>query len=77
MVTVSFSIPEELKNAFNETFDVINQDVIIRDLIGQAITEENLKRQRRRAIDALLALRNTIPPITAPELREARQENRP
>ncbi len=43
----------------------------------RAVEEENLKRQRVQAVDALLALRGTIPPITEQELRNARHENRP
>ena len=77
MVTVSFSIPEEVKNAFNEIFHGKNQDIIISDLMKQAVAEEHNKRQRIRAIDALLALRKSVPPITESEMRMARQEGRP
>ncbi|OQW89015.1 MAG: hypothetical protein BWK78_07800 [Thiotrichaceae bacterium IS1] len=77
MVTVSFNIPEEVKNAFNDMFDVRNQNIIISDLMKRAIEEENLKRQRVQAVDALLAIRGMIPLITEQELRNARQENRP
>ncbi len=77
MVTVSFNIPEEVKNAFNNMFDVRNQNIIISDLMKRAVEEENLKRQRVQAVDALLALRGTIPPITEQEFRNARHENRP
>lgn len=77
MVTISFSIPEELNNAFNETFEVKNQSVIISDLMQRAIQEERRKRQRTQAIDTLLALRKSLPPFTEPEIRRAREENRP
>jgi len=39
MVTVSFSIPEEVKNAFNEIFENQNQNVIISGLMKHAIEE--------------------------------------
>jgi metal-responsive CopG/Arc/MetJ family transcriptional regulator len=77
MVTISFSIPEELNNAFNETFEVHNQSVIISDLMRQAIQEEKRKRQRTQAIDTLLAIRKSLPPFTEQEIRRAREENRP
>ncbi len=77
MVTISFSIPEELNNAFNETFEVKNQSVIISDLMQRAIQEERRKRQRTQAIDTLLALRKSLPPFTEQEIRRAREENRP
>jgi len=77
MITVSFNIPEEVQDAFNELFDVKNQSIIIGNLMKRAIEEEQMKRRKIQAIDALLALRNTIPPITEQEFRNARQENRP
>ena len=77
MVTVSFSIPEEVKNAFNEIFQDKNQDIIISDLMKRAVEEEHNKHQRIRAIDALLALRKSVPPITESEMKMARQEGRP
>jgi hypothetical protein len=77
MITVSFSIPEEVKNAFNEIFEDKNQNVIISDLMKLAVEEEHKKRQRIRTIDALLALRESIPPITESEMKTARQEGRP
>jgi hypothetical protein len=77
MITVSFSVPEEVQNAFNELFDINNQNVIISDLMKRTIEEENMKRRRVQVIDALLTLRNVIPPITEQELRSVRQENRP
>jgi metal-responsive CopG/Arc/MetJ family transcriptional regulator len=77
MVTISFSIPEELNNAFNETFEVKNQSVIISDLMRRAIQEEKRKRQRTQAIDTLLAIRKSLPSVTEQEIRRAREENRP
>ena len=76
MATVNFSVPNEVKDAFNEMFGSKNKSAVISNLMMQAVAEEKTKRKRVQAIDALLALRESIPKATIEEIAMARQEER-
>jgi hypothetical protein len=75
--TVNFSVPEEIKQAFNETFASENKSAIIARLMQQAVEDRRRQHQRAAAIDALLALRRNQRPASDAEVSEARQEGRP
>ncbi|MFL6201377.1 MAG: hypothetical protein ACJ76J_19575 [Thermoanaerobaculia bacterium] len=55
MATVSFSVPEEIKKAFQETFAKENRSAIIARLMQEAV-EDRKRQERAAAIDALLDL---------------------
>jgi predicted transcriptional regulator len=74
MTTVTFNISEDVKNAFNEMF--LDQNTVISNLMLQAIDKEKTRRKRVQAIEALLALRPEIPPVTSQEIVMARYEGR-
>lgn len=77
MGTVNFSVPDDVKDAFNETFAGQNKSAIIADLMREAV-ERNRRRQRSRAaIDRLLREHAAAPARTAAELRAARTKGRP
>jgi len=76
MTTVTFNISEDVKNAFNEMFWNKNQNAVISDLMLQAIEQEKTRRKRVQAIDALLASRPKISPVTPQEIVMARYEGR-
>ena len=76
MAIVNFSVPEDIKEAFDETFGGKNKDAIISDLMRHAVETEKTRRKRVPAIDALLALRESIPPVTKQEVLAARREGR-
>ena len=44
MATVNFSVPEDVKNAFNETFRNRNKSAIIADLMREAVERERDNR---------------------------------
>lgn len=77
MASVSFSVPDEIKEAFQETFATENRSAIIARLMQQAVDER--KRQQRRvvAIDALLDLRRQQRPLTDQDIALARRAGRP
>ncbi|GAB6063174.1 hypothetical protein [Deferrisoma palaeochoriense] len=77
MATVNFSVPDEVKKAFNETFAGRNKSAIIARLMMNAVEEERRRVRRARAIDAILELRATAPGSTDEEIRAARREGRP
>ena len=72
MATVNFSVPAEVKEAFNRTFGSENKSAVIARLMLEAV--ENRQRQRRRAaaIEALLELRKDQCPASDDEIAEAR-----
>jgi hypothetical protein len=77
MATVNFSVPEDVKRAFNKAFAGENKSGVLTRLMRQAIDERRRQRRRAAAIDALLKLRKRVRPATDREIRKARQAGRP
>jgi hypothetical protein len=75
--TVNFSVSEEIKREFNETFAGENKSALIARLMRQAIEERQRQRRRAAAIEALLELRRGQRPATAVEVAAARRKGRP
>ncbi len=63
MAIMNFSIPADLKEAFNETFRGRNKSAIIARLMRDAIDEERHREVGGKAIDAILMLRAMKPSI--------------
>jgi hypothetical protein len=76
MATVNFSVPEEVKEAFNKAFAGRNKSAIIAELMMRAVEEAQTRKKRAKAIGRLLALRAETPPITKEQFRAAREELR-
>lgn len=76
MATVSYSVPEEVKRAFNETFRGRNKSAIVADLLRRAVEEEKQVARRAQAMDDLMRLREETRPVAAEEIRAARDELR-
>jgi hypothetical protein len=77
MATVNFSVPEDVKNAFNKTFKGQNKSAIIAELMRRAVEEAKVRSQRSRAIRKLLGMRLKIRPMTEEEFRRVRETGRP
>ena len=77
MATVNFSVPDDVKQAFNKAFAGENKSGVLTRLMRQAIEERNRQRRRAAAVDALLRLRKRLRPVSDHELRKARQAGRP
>jgi hypothetical protein len=77
MTTMNFSVPDDVKAAFNETFSGENKSAVIVQLRRDAIE----KRHRRRNGDELVALSERIraagKTYTDEEIHDLRQEGRP
>jgi len=76
MATVNFSIPDEVKQAFNEEFAQENKSTILTRLMKRAIEENRIKKRRHNAIDAILALREKQAIVSSEKINNARQELR-
>ena len=74
MATVNFSVPEAVKQAFNETFKNQNKSAIIADLMSEAVERAQHQQRHRAAIDRILERRKHAPSMTDEELRAAREE---
>jgi hypothetical protein len=77
MAIVNFSVPEETKRKFDRAFRGRNKSAVIARLMERAVEEERRRERRARAVDALLALRRRIQPVTASDIRKARTTGRP
>jgi len=77
MATVNYSVPDEIKNRFNQVFAHQNKSHLIAELMKQAIAEYEHQQQRTRAIDTLLKLRAKQNPVTEKAIRSARKHGRP
>ncbi len=77
MATVNFSVPEEIKQAFQEAFANENRSAVIARLMQQAVEEKHRQRRRASAIEALLDLRRKQRPASDAEIARARKVGRP
>ena len=77
MATVNFSVPEEVKEAFNKTFAGKNKSAIIAKLMSEAVDQAMRQQQREEAFRLLTERRKLRPPMTDKEIREARERGRP
>ena len=77
MPTVNFSVHEDVKEAFNATFEGQNKSAVIADLMREAVERAQRRQQHRSAVDRIIANRVNAPRITEAEFRAAREEGRP
>ena len=77
MATVNYSVPQQVKEEFNATFEGENKSAVIARLMLQAVEERHRQGRRAAAIDALLALRAEQSPVSDEEIAAARQAVRP
>jgi hypothetical protein len=77
MATMNFSIPDDIRERFNETFEGRDKSALVADLVQQAVETE----QRRRADLALVERMRTFHArnertYTGAEMRAAREAGR-
>ena len=77
MPTVNFSVPEDVKEAFNATFEGQNKSAVIADLMREAVERAQSKQRSKDACLRILARRQHAPTITEAQFRAAREEGRP
>jgi metal-responsive CopG/Arc/MetJ family transcriptional regulator len=76
MATVNFSVPDEVREAFNRTFARQNKSAIIAELMRKAVEEAKQQKRREEAFRMLTARRSKRPTVTDEEIRAAREESR-
>lgn len=77
MATMNFSIPDDVKERFNQTFAHANKSAIVTQLLEEAIVRAERKRQSDQAIQQIKSRWNERPLVTEEEIRQARENGRP
>ncbi|HHM05963.1 MAG TPA: hypothetical protein ENJ19_09525 [Gammaproteobacteria bacterium] len=77
MATVNFSVPDEVKEAFNKAFAGENKSAVLARLMRQAVEERERQRRRQAAVASLLKLRRRARPVSEREVARARRAGRP
>lgn len=77
MATINFSVPDDVKKEFQETFADENRSAVITRLMKQAVEERKHQQIRAAAIEALLKRRMEQRPASDAEIRRARHVGRP
>ena len=77
MATVNFSVPDDVKEAFNETFEGRNKSAVIAELMREAVERVRRRKQSQAAIREILERRRGRRSVSDEELRSARNEGRP
>jgi hypothetical protein len=76
MSTVNFSVPEDIKLAFNATFAGQNKSAVIADLMREAVERAQRQQSSKEAYLSILQRRQHAPTVTAQQLRAAREAGR-
>jgi hypothetical protein len=76
MSTVNYSVPEDVKQEFNQLFVNENKSAILTKLMQQAIAEKKQQQRRQLAIDKILQLRESQAPVSTADIEKARKELR-
>lgn len=77
MATVNFSVPDDVKEAFNAAFQGRNKSAVIAELMREAVERAQRKQRAQEAAARILKRRQSAPQITEAELRTARETGRP
>jgi metal-responsive CopG/Arc/MetJ family transcriptional regulator len=77
MATVNFSVPEDVKAAFDRTFKGQNKSAVIADLMRQAVNDAKLRKRREDIFRSLTRRRDQRPSLSDKEIRKSRASGRP
>jgi len=76
MVTVNFSVPDDVKAAFDRTFKGQNKSAVIAELMRRAVSEAKPKQRRGELFRSLTESRSRRPSLSDAELRAIRRSGR-
>lgn len=77
MATVNFSVPDDVRDAFNATFEGQNKSAVIAGLMREAVAREARRRRSAEAIERILSERVGAPVRTTAQILAARRRGRP
>lgn len=76
MSTVNFSVPEDVKQSFNETFQGQNKSAIIAGLMREAVERAESKQRQQKAIARILKRRKHAPQVSDKDIQASREAGR-
>lgn len=76
MATVNFSVPDDVKAAFNEAFKGENKSAVLAELMRQAIEDKARRERRKQAVEAIANFREEQQPLRSAEFDALRKEGR-
>jgi hypothetical protein len=76
MATMNFSIPDDVKERFNQAFVDANKSAIVTQLLEEAIERAELKRKSDLAVKAIFAIRQSNKPASTKKILRTRDEIR-
>ena len=76
MATMSFSIPDDVKDRFNEAFADANKSAVVTKLMCDALAQIERKRRSDKAIRSILNRRAKAPYISTAEILKTRDKIR-
>lgn len=77
MATVNYSVPDEVKLAFNKAFADQNKSAVIAELMREAVERARRRKRSNDAIARILARREFAPVLSKDEFTAFREEGRP
>lgn len=77
MATVNFSVPDDVKKAFNETFRGRNKSAVVAELMREAVERAHRRQASHDAIFRIRERRRQAPVRSDEALRKAREKDRP
>jgi metal-responsive CopG/Arc/MetJ family transcriptional regulator len=76
MATVNFSVPDDVKTAFDRTFRGQNKSAVIADLMRRAVADSERQKQREELFRLLTERRSKRPTANNSAIRAARLAHR-
>lgn len=77
MATINFSVPEEVKQAFNDAFQGQNKSAVLTQMMREAIARAEEQRRREAAARRILSRQARAPQRSAQAIAKARTAGRP
>lgn len=77
MATVNFSVPDDVKQAFDAAFGDQNKSAVVAELMRRAVHERELQLRREALFQQLTRAGVDRPRLTGEEIETARKAGRP
>jgi hypothetical protein len=77
MATVNFSVPDEVKEAFNAAFTGRNKSAVIAELMREAVERDRRRQRSHEAIRRIVERRQSAGELSDEAIRAAREHGRP
>ena len=76
MGTMNFSVPDDIKESFNQAFANENKSAVVARLLRDAVLQQQQKQQSDAAFKRILQRRQNAPQVSTQEILRLRDELR-